>query len=39
MADDIFKDLKKNSKYNALAPLAFSLTQTKEIKELENVIF
>jgi hypothetical protein len=43
----MIKEMKKNTKYNALAPLNYSMTQTKEIiitkeketKELEDVHF
>ena len=46
MANDLLKEMKKNTKFNALAPLNFSMTQIKEVekgkeieKEMEEVIF
>lgn len=40
MANEILKEMKKTTKFNALAPLNYSMTQIKEEKkEMEEVIF
>ena len=44
MANEILKEMKKTTKFNALAPLNYSMTQIKEekgkeLKEMEDVIF
>ena len=44
MANEILKEMKKTTKFNALAPLNYSMTQIKEekgkeLKEMEYVIF
>ena len=44
MANEILKEMKKTTKYNALAPLNYSMSlikeeKGKELKEMEDVTF